>query len=147
MLSKQDYLGLLIDTALRKVKHIIALRARPHRISAQQFWVLIELAGDSGLHLTELAERHGMQMANASRVVGGLIERKLVKVQRDPADRRKGHLELTASGTALARKLQREAELLSGAAESGMNAEEAARLRALLRRMIENLDQLGGVRS
>ncbi len=147
MLSKQENVGLLVDAVVRKTRHAIIRRARPHQVSPQQFWVLLELATNSGLMLTQLAELHGLLMANASRAVSGLVARKLVKIQPDPIDRRKGHLELTASGTALARKLQREADEVRAAAEAGLDTEDAERLRALLHRVIANLDQLGGVRT
>jgi DNA-binding MarR family transcriptional regulator len=142
MLPKQEYVGLLIGAARRRVKQSITVRAEPHNLSSLQFWVLVVLAASPGLTLGGLAEQQRMEMANASRVVSSLVKRRLIKLRRDPDDRRRARLELTAGGALLARKLQRSADDVRGAVVAGMTAEEVETLRALLRRVIKNLDTL-----
>ncbi len=143
MLPKQEYVGVLIGAARRRVKQLVSARAEPHNLSSLQFWVLVSLEQQPNLSLGELAERQRLEMPNASRVVASLIKRRLIKLKRDPVDRRRAQLELTQSGVALARKLQRAADEVRGAVVAGMSPEEVETLRTLLLRVIGNLESLG----
>ncbi len=125
------------------MKQLVAARAEPHNLSSLQFWVLVSLDQHPGLSLGELAERQRLEMPNASRVVASLVKRRLIKLKRDPGDRRRAQLELTQSGVALSRKLQRAADEVRSAVVAGMSPEEVESLRALLLRVIGNLESLG----
>jgi DNA-binding MarR family transcriptional regulator len=142
MLPKQEYVGVLIGAARRRVKQSITARAAPHNLSSLQFWILVVLHDNPCLSLGELAERQRMEMPNTSRVVASLVKRRMIKLKRDPNDRRKAQLELTAAGTAMARKLQKAADDVRSAVTSGMTPEEVESLRGLLRRVLVNLDEL-----
>jgi len=142
MLPKQEFIGLLIGAARRKIKQSVSLRSEPHKLSTLQFWVLVALQSSPGLSLSQLAELQRMEMPNASRVVTSLVKRRLVKLKRDSADRRRAVLELTAGGQRMARKLQRPADLVRDAQVAGMTSEEVETLCALLHRVIDNLEKL-----
>ena len=142
MLVQQEYIGLLIGAARRKIKQSVSLRSEPHKLSTLQFWVLVALQSSPGLSLSQLAELQRMEMPNASRVVTSLVKRRLVKLKRDSADRRRAVLELTAGGQRMARKLQRPADLVRDAQVAGMTSEEVETLCALLHRVIDNLEKL-----
>jgi DNA-binding MarR family transcriptional regulator len=142
MLPKQEYVGLLIGQARRRIKQAVTTRAAPHNLSSLQFWVLVALHTHAGLSLGEVAELQRLEMPNASRVVASLVQRKLVKLKRDPSDRRRTLFELTAGGTQLARKLQKSADDVRGAVVAGLSPEEVDQFRTLLRRVVESLEQL-----
>jgi len=142
MLPKQEYVGLLIGAARRRVKQSVTARAELHNLSSLQFWALVALDANPGLSLGELAERQRMEMPNASRVVASLVKRRMIKLTRDPGDRRRAMLELTAAGSAMARKLQKSADDVRGAVVAGMTPDEIEGFRSLLLRVIENLEQL-----
>jgi len=142
MLPKQEYVGLLIGAARRRIKQSVTARAEPQGLSSLQFWVLVLLHNSPGLSLGELAEKQRLEVPNASRVVGSLVKRRMVRLKRDPADRRRAQLELTPNGLALARKLQKAADDVRGAVVAGMSAEEVETFRSLLRRVLDNLEQL-----
>ena len=142
MLPKQEYVGLLIGAARRRVKQSVTSRAELHNLSSLQFWALVALDANPGLSLGELAERQRMEMPNASRVVTSLVKRRMIKLTRDPSDRRRAKLELTAAGSAMARKLQKSADEVRAAVVEGMTPDEIDGFRSLLLRVIENLEQL-----
>jgi len=142
MLPKQEYVGLLIGAARRRVKQSVTIRAEPHGLSTLQFWVLVTLNANPGISLSELAERQRLEMPNASRVVASLVKRRMARLKRDPHDRRRAQLELTPAGVAMARKLESAADEIRAAVVAGMSAAEIETLRGLLRRVIGNLEQL-----
>ena len=140
MLANQEYVGLLIDAARRRLKLAVLAALEPFELSTQQFWVLLAVRVLPGGSLGAVAERQRMDLPSASRIVTSLVERGLVLLERSLEDRRRASVRLTAKGEALARKLQPVADEVRAAVVSGFSAEEQEVLRGLLRRVIENLE-------
>jgi DNA-binding MarR family transcriptional regulator len=101
---------------------------------------LLTLDEMSGASLGELARRQRIDAPAASRTVAALVRRGLVRFQLDRDDRRRSRLSLTRTGEELVRKLRPISDDLRARLVSGMNPAEEEALRALLRKVIRNLD-------
>jgi DNA-binding MarR family transcriptional regulator len=150
-LSKQVFipnrpqpLGLLVAAVRRSIKQAVTRRLRSRRLSHQQFWLLMALHEQPGPSLGELAEGRLMDPPTASRVVAALLGRGLVRLEADPRDRRRRSIRLTVRGEALARELHSLAVDVRGTIAAGFSRVEVETLRALLLRMIANLERLDG---
>lgn len=132
-------LGLLIAAARRSIKQAASARLRRHRLSSPQFWLLVAIHERPGPSLRELAERRLMDSPTASRVVDRLVRRGFVRIEPDPADRRRRSILLTPRGAALARELHPLALEIRAATARGFSATEADALRRMLLRVIANL--------
>ena len=140
-MERDEPIGLLIGAVRRRIKQTVGNYVRRHRLSTQQFWVLVAIHEQSGMSLGELATHLRMDKPTASRVVFALMQRRLVRVTGDAADRRRARLQLTPSGEVLARDLYGLATTIRGAAIRGFSAAELATLRVLLRKIIANMDR------
>jgi DNA-binding MarR family transcriptional regulator len=74
---------------------------RTHDLSVPQFRTLGFVERHPGTSLSELAEHIGLTLPSMSKLVDGLVERKLVTRQGHADDRRRITLALTARGCAL----------------------------------------------
>jgi DNA-binding MarR family transcriptional regulator len=144
MLRRQEYPGLLIAVARRRIKQAVLARAARHGLSLQQFWVLVALQEREGPSQGELAAALRMDAPTASRVVAALVRRRLVRTEVDALDRRRTHVLLTRTGIELARALTRSADEIRGALVHGMTAAEVEVLRVGLQRVITNMERLDG---
>ncbi len=137
----QDYVGLLIAIARRRIKQVVLCRVARHRLSPQQFWILIALGETPGLSQSKLAERVRIDAPTASRIITALTSRDLVRIEHDPRDRRRSRLLLTGSGERLARELATVARDVRAAVVEGMSEAEAEALRRGLKKVISNMDR------
>ena len=140
-MERNEPIGLLIGAVRRRIKQTVGSHVRRHRLSTQQFWVLVAIHEQPGMSLGELAAHLRMDKPTASRVVFALMQRKLVQVRSDVADRRRARLHLSASGVAMAKELHGLATTIRGAAVRGFSSAELATLRVLLRKIIANMDR------
>jgi DNA-binding MarR family transcriptional regulator len=83
-----------------------------------------------------------MDTPTASRVVFALMNRKLVQVKADAADRRRARLHLGAPGVTLGQELLGLAGTIRAAIVQGLSASEQAALRQSLRKVIANMDRI-----
>jgi DNA-binding MarR family transcriptional regulator len=142
MLRTQEYPGLLIAVARRRIKQAVLARAARRGLSPQQFWLLVGLRERRAPSQTELAERLHVDAPTASRVVATLVRRRFVRVEQDPADRRRARVHLTRSGEELAAELAGIAGEIRAAIVEGMSAAELDALRRGLHKIISNLEAL-----
>ena len=140
-MDREEPIGLLIGAVRRRIKQTVGTHVRRHRLSTQQFWVLVAIHEQPGLSLGELAAHLRMDKPTASRVVFALMQRKLVQVRGDAADRRRARLHLKGTGAAMAKDLHGLATTIRGAAIRGFSTAELATLRVLLRKIIANMDR------
>lgn len=138
----QDYPGLLIAAARRKIKQAVAARLAGHPLNSHQFWIAITIGEHRGLSQAELAARLRVDAPTASRAIAGLVTRGLVRAGEDPADRRRTRLVLTAAGERLVRELAPIAREVREAVIAGMSDPEVAALQSGLQRVLRNLEQL-----
>ena len=140
----KEPVGLLIGAARRRIKRAVTDRVKPWGLTAQQFWVLVNIDEAEGQSLGEIADRLRMDAPTASRAVTQLLRRKLVRAEGDRGDRRRLRLRLTPAGRSRMPPLRALAGELRGAAVHGLSADEENALRTLLRKVIANLDRLIG---
>ena len=79
----------------------IRTEMRSHRgsdLSVPQFRVLIFLHRHEGASLSDIAEHLGLTLPSMSKMIDGLVARKMVTRRTDPRDRRRVTLALTALG-------------------------------------------------
>jgi DNA-binding MarR family transcriptional regulator len=139
-LLEQEPIARLIAATRRRIKQAVGRRLRTHGLSPQQFWLLVNL--EEGVSLRDLARRLHMDEPTASRIVSGLVQRRLVKVDADPDDRRRRALGRTPSGAVLTRTVQPIADEVRRAVEAGFTASEKDALRLFLVRVMENMGRL-----
>ncbi|MGC3996289.1 MAG: MarR family transcriptional regulator [Anaeromyxobacter sp.] len=137
-------MGLLIAVARRRIKQAVLARAAGHRLSPQQFWLLVGLLERPGASQRELAGALHLDAPTASRVVAALVRRRLVRVEADPADRRRVRLHLTPAGAQLAGRLAVAAAEIRETVVEGLSGAELEALRRSLRHVIANLERLEG---
>lgn len=142
MLSRQEYPGLLIAIARRRIKQAVLSLAAPHGLSTQQFWVVVHLHERDGLSQRDLGRRMDVDAPTVSRVLAALIRRRLVRTEEDPEDRRRSQLHLTPAGRELARALAGSAAEIRRNVVAGMSAAEVDALRVGLRKVIDNMERL-----
>lgn len=136
----EEYVGLLIGIARRRLQQLVLAHATRYGLSGPQFWFLVGIAEQPGTSQAELSARVHRDAPTTSRIVTTLAERGLVRTADDPADRRRTRLVLTAEGTRIAAELAPIARELRAAVTEGMPGPEVERLRGGLRRVIENLE-------
>jgi DNA-binding MarR family transcriptional regulator len=134
-----EHIGLLIGAARQRIKQAVGSHARRYDLTTQQFWILVAIYEHPGFSLGELAAHLRMDSPTASRVVFALINRKLVEVRGDAADRRRARLHLRAPGAALAKDLHELATAVRAAVVQGLSSSEQTALRASLRKIIANM--------
>ncbi|HET9752988.1 MAG TPA: MarR family winged helix-turn-helix transcriptional regulator [Myxococcales bacterium] len=135
-------MGLLIAAARRQMKRVVEERVRPHGLTPQQFWLLVNIDEAEGPSLGEMAHRLRMDAPSASRAVAKLLRSKLVKTQGDRGDRRRLRLWLTPAGKAKIGDLRALAAELRGGTVHGLTRNEEETLRVLLRKIVLNLDAM-----
>jgi len=134
--------GLLIAAARRRIKQAVLERVAGHRLTAQQFWLVVAIHEAPGISQAELAARTRADAPSVSRAVAGLAARGLVRAEDDPGDRRRSRSRLTPAGRKLARALLPVARELRAAMVAGMTPAEVVALCDALQRLIANLDRL-----
>src|SRR5258708_38423191 len=93
---EQESIGLMVAATRRRIKQAVGRRVRSHRLSAQQFGLLVAIVEGEALSLRELADRRPMDQPTTSRIVTTLIRKKLVRAEGDPLDRRRRRPRLAA---------------------------------------------------
>ena len=78
-----------------------------HRVTPGQFGILVLINANSGLTQSALAKAVGVERSTMVATIDGLEEKKLVKRQPSPVDRRSYALTLTPDGKTLLTKLKR----------------------------------------
>jgi DNA-binding MarR family transcriptional regulator len=139
--TRHEPIGLLIGAMRRRIKQLTATVAKEHRLSPQQFWILIAIARGEPLSLRQLAEERRMDGPTACRVVDALVKRGLVLSEADPGDRRRTRLALTRPGGLLASRLLPIADDIRDTVESPLSTREREAVVSGLRKMLSNLDR------
>jgi DNA-binding MarR family transcriptional regulator len=143
-MAEQRSVGLLIAIARRQIKQTVGARVGSQGLSPQQFWFLVLVLEHEGDSMRELAERLHVDPPTTSRVITALVKRGLVRVEKDPQDRRRASMRLTPRGRKLAEQLQPIALEIRSAVEEGLSRHESQTLRALLGRVIANMERCAG---
>lgn len=101
--GENNHLAALLLEAVPLVMRRIRAEMRAHRagLSVPQFRALGYLHRHPGASLSDVAEHIGLTCASTSKLIDGLVQRKLVTRHLAATDRRRLTLALTAKGNAL----------------------------------------------
>jgi DNA-binding MarR family transcriptional regulator len=121
--------------------------AGPAGLSAQQWLVLLQVAGDPNFHspggrgslhargvmASEIAEARGVSRPNVSALVAQLMAKGFVRQKEEPTDRRRKGLFMTARGRAALRRLEAGRRLANRALLADLTPDDRAALLQALR--------------
>ena len=131
--------GYLVRDAHKAFSRRLASEISRYDISFKHYYYLLALFEEDQITQVELSERVGMNRATVTSVVDTMEAQGLVRRVRDPQDRRKINVVLTAKGARLRRPLLESIGEIQRTALKGIAASDLARFAATIERMIENL--------
>jgi len=125
-----------------RIGHRLLLEAlAEHDLRLAHFAVLAALSDFGPLAQHELAERLDLNPSHLVGYVDEIEQRDLVRRDRDPGDRRRQHVALTAPGRALLERLHEVAQRSQAEFLQVLSERERKRLIALLRRVLQADDE------
>jgi MarR family transcriptional regulator, organic hydroperoxide resistance regulator len=132
-------LGYQIRYAYRAFVKALADELGPYRITTSQWSALRVLWEKDGWSQVELAQRMMVEKASLTSVLQAMEQSGLIVRTRNADDRRKVNIHLTAAGRRLKDKVLPLGAGINRRAASGLSAEEVRQLRALLGKVMRNL--------
>lgn len=111
-----------------------------HRISVNEFRLLMTIGTLGGSASHELAEMTGVNVMSVSRAVATLRRDGRIEVKRDPANHRRKCLTLSAEGERLFAIMQPQTEKVAEYLFSGLSEEDVTHLGDLVSRLIATLE-------
>jgi len=97
-LKLDDSIGYLIVNTGRKLSLNLTQLFQSHRLTSEQWSLLVSLHNEDKISQKELADRTGKDPANITRMLDQLESKGLVSRQPNPEDRRSYLMHITASG-------------------------------------------------
>lgn len=142
--SRHDGLSLQVLKQFRLIygavhRHFRAVEQRCG-LSGAQAWMVRELARVPSLGVSELAGRLSVHQSTASQLVEKLVRAGYVERTSHARDRRRVRLQLTRSGSALARRLPRPAEGVLPSALESLPDSSLRSLRTHLTKLISQIE-------
>ncbi|HYH22135.1 MAG TPA: MarR family transcriptional regulator [Azospirillum sp.] len=132
-------LSLLVRDVHRSFSRALQTRIASHGVSMGQWFFLRALWMEDGLTQRELSQRVGMMEPTTVTALNGMERHGLVRRVRNPHDRRKVNIFLTAKGHALREPLLDCAAEINDQAVQRIGARELANALDVLRRVAANL--------
>jgi MarR family transcriptional regulator, transcriptional regulator for hemolysin len=139
----QDVLFYSLESAIKAYRRFAQARlsAAGIDITIDQWLVLKTIHETADITLQQVGVAVFKDFASVTRIVQ-LLERKgLLRRKPHPTDGRRSELVLTSAGEAVIRTVEPIAQAYRRHALDGIDAEEIARLRPVLKRIIENCDE------
>ncbi len=118
-----------------------AFEAQGHKISAEEWAVLLILWNEDAVMPSVLADRTIRDRTTMTRMIDTMVKKNLVSRKMDAADRRKSLIVLTDQGRALHGPLSSIAKTMIDASLAGIAAQDLEITLRVLRAMTENLLQ------
>ena len=141
-LRLQDVLFYSLESASKAYRRFAQARlyAAGIDITIDQWLVLKTIHESADVTLQQVGAAVFKDFASVTRIVQ-LLERKgLLRLNPQPSDGRRSELVLTGSGESVIRTVEPIAQANRRQALDGIDAEDVARLRAVLKRITENCD-------
>ncbi|MGR3760853.1 MarR family winged helix-turn-helix transcriptional regulator [Roseobacteraceae bacterium NS-SX3] len=136
----QDFLPFLLNRAAEESSLEFQTHYKNRYGMLRTEWrVLFHLGIYGRMTAKEISQRAKIHKTKISRAVAKLAERRFVTRNRDEADRRSEHLELTPAGEAAYRDLRAQAEQYDARLAARFSADDIQ----LLRRMLRELAGIG----
>jgi MarR family transcriptional regulator for hemolysin len=107
--------------------------SRANDLSVPQFRTLGFVHRKPGASLSDVAEHIGLALPSMSKLMDGLVERKLVRREGHAGDRRRINLELTPRGCALWQSAHASAQASLAARLSALDEDEQATITCAMR--------------
>jgi DNA-binding MarR family transcriptional regulator len=134
----------LLARAGEKMGGTFTKELKPYKLTLNEWRVCVALHFEPHQRLSDLVAHTSIDVSTLSRVVDGLIKRGLAHRGRSSEDARAIAVSLTPQGVGLTEKIIPIAQLYERVALSGISAEDAQKLRRLLRRLYDNIEILAG---
>ncbi len=138
--EKAAMLHLLLKLTNRLMAPFSTHLAHRYKISLNEFRLLMTIGALGRTASHELAEVTGVNVMSVSRAVATLQRNGRIEVVRDPANRRRKWLSLTAEGQRLYEIMRPQGEKVAEYLFSDLDAGEVAQLRSTLERLITTLE-------
>jgi DNA-binding MarR family transcriptional regulator len=138
----QDVLFYSLESAIKAYRRFAQARlhAEGADITIDQWLVLKTIHESADVTLQQIGAAVFKDFASVTRIVQ-LLERKgLLRRTPHPSDGRRSELALTSAGESLIRTVEPIAQANRRQALEGVDAEQVAQLRAVLKRIVENCD-------
>ena len=137
-----SYLPYLLNRAGARIATAFGEEMRPLGASLQMWRVLAALREKDGRRMGDLSLTPSIEVSTLTRLVDTMEQKGLVARRRDAADSRAVLLHVTPAGRRLTRRILPIAERYETVALKGFGAAEADSLKAALRRLYGNMDDL-----
>jgi DNA-binding MarR family transcriptional regulator len=125
---------------LYRARQLRGLRDHPHELTHMEYKALGFFSRHPGATQGDLVAHSGRDKAQLARLLKGLRDKELLDAVADDGDRRVTRLSLSAAGEKVFRSLHELGLQASGAAVTGMSAEQLAQLQTLLQHIRSNLE-------
>ena len=139
-----SYLPYLLNRAGARIATAFNDEVRPLGATLQIWRVLAALREQDGRRMGDLSDTTSIEVSTLTRLVDNMEKKGLVARQRDPEDARAVVLNVTPAGRRLTARILPIAERYEAVALAGFSAGEAEILKAALRRLYANMDELEG---
>jgi len=136
------YLPYLLNRAGARIATAFGEEMRRLDTSLQAWRVLAALREKDGRRMGDLSTTTSIEVSTLTRLVDNMEKKGLVARRRDANDTRAVLLHVTAAGRRLTRRILPIAERYEEVALKGFGAAEAETLKAALRRLYANMDDL-----
>ena len=137
-----SYLPYLLNRAGARIATAFGEEMRPLGASLQMWRVLAALREQDGRRMGDLSLTTSIEVSTLTRLVDNMEQKGLVARRRDAQDSRAVLLHVTPAGRRLSRRILPIAERYEAVALKGFGVGEAASLKAALRRLYANMDDL-----
>jgi DNA-binding MarR family transcriptional regulator len=135
----EESTGYLLRKTHRSFARAVQKEVSPRGVTMGMWYFLRILWEEDGLTQRELSQRIEMMEPTTATALRNMEERNLVRRVRNPTDKRKVNIFLTAEGQALREVLLPYARAVNEAALAGVSPEDIACFRRVLTKMRANL--------
>lgn len=134
-----ESLGRLIYVTAQDIKNFAEKILKPCGLTLEQFHLLKNMSGDSGMSQRELGELVNKTPANITRILDRLEAKSFVMRCDSPEDRRASVVKLTTEGQSLVREVFGIFESFSSNLTKGITEKEQRVTREVLGKLSQNL--------
>lgn len=138
--TRHSVASLLRNTHRLYSRGLLRLVRKAGVTTIMQWWVLRQLWTEDGQTQRSLADRIGLFDSAIVAVLNALEAKQLIDRERNPADRRKINIRLTAKGRRLQRQLLPLADQINLVATRGLTEADRSSLWGLLNQINDNLE-------
>lgn len=121
--------------------NVFADAYRGHGISTPEWRTMMLLAEFPGISSDELSDKSKIEKSVVSRLVNGLVTRRLIARSFDPTDKRRSILTLSVKGKALHDKVKPVADRIEAQLRSSLSEDDDAALDRILTQLMQIVEK------